>query len=81
MKQNTIIISILLPKLFMSFYFAGGFLCFDIFEEDVIEWQGKLAELEGVGILESVTKKKVPLCNVEGVQIETNAFVFKILRN
>ncbi|KAL9967573.1 hypothetical protein ACROYT_G025828 [Oculina patagonica] len=59
----------------------GGFLCFDIFEEDMTEWQGKLLELENVGILENVTKEKVPLYNIEGLQTETNVFVFKVLKN
>lgn len=46
-----------------------------------MEWQDKLLELEDVGILENVTKEKVPLYNVEGLQSETNAFVFKVLKN
>ncbi|XP_078376600.1 methyltransferase-like protein 27 [Oculina patagonica] len=63
------------------FVSKGGFLCFDIFEEDMTEWQGKLLELENVGILENVTKEKVPLYNIEGLQTETNVFVFKVLKN
>lgn len=68
-------------ELTISLYIAGGFLCFDIFEEDMTEWQGKLLELANVGILENVTKEKVPLYNIEGLQTETNAFVFKVLKN
>ena len=46
-----------------------------------MEWQQKLLEMVNSGILECVIKEKVPLCNVEGRQIETNAFVFKVLKN
>ena len=60
---------------------AGGLLCFDIFDDDMMEWQQKLLEMVNSGILEQVTKVKVPLYNVEGRQTETNAFVFKVLKN
>ena len=60
---------------------AGGLLCFDIFDDDMIEWQQKLLEMVNSGILEQVTKVRVPLYNVEGRQTETNAFVFKVLKN
>jgi len=60
---------------------AGGLLCFDIFDEDIMEWQQKLLEMVNSGILEQVTRERVPLYNVEGRQTETNAFVFKVLKN
>lgn len=60
---------------------AGGLLCFDIFDDDMMEWQQKLLEMVNSGILEQVTKVRVPLYNVEGRQTETNAFVFKVLKN
>lgn len=60
---------------------AGGLLCFDIFDEDMMEWQQKLLEMVNSGILEQVTKERVPLYKVEGRQTETNAFVFKVLKN
>jgi len=47
----------------------------------MIEWQQKLLEMENSGILECVTKERVPLYNVEGCQTDTNAFVFKVLMN
>lgn len=59
----------------------GGLLCFDIFDEDMVEWQQKLLQMVNSGILECVTKEKVPLYNFEGRQTETNAFVFKVLKN
>ena len=65
----------------MLFFIAGGLLCFDIFDEDMVEWQQKLLQMVNSGILECVTKEKVPLYNVEGRQTETNAFVFKVLKN
>lgn len=46
-----------------------------------MEWQQKLLEMVNSGILEQVTRERVPLYNVEGRQTETNAFVFKVLKN
>ena len=62
-------------------FIAGGLLCFDVFDEDMMEWQQKLLQMVNSGILECVTKEKVPLYNVEGRQTDTNAFVFKVLKN
>jgi len=62
-------------------FMAGGLLCFDIFDEDIMEWQQKLLEMVNSGILEQVTRERVPLYSVEGRQTETNAFVFKVLKN
>ena len=66
--------------LFVSLYVAGGFLCFDIQPNAIIECQGKLLELEGVGILEGVTKEKVQLFDYKDFPRECTAFVFKVLK-
>jgi len=58
---------------------TGGLLCFNIRDNRVDDFRGKILELENAGIWENVCERKVPHFDRDELPRETSAFVYKIL--
>ena len=57
-------------------------MCFNIRNSDLKElYEGKLQELEETGKCQLVSKEKMPYFENDDLPKETNAFIYKVMKN
>jgi len=57
----------------------GGLICFNIRDGQLVDYQGKISELETLGKWKKVSKTVIPFFESDGMPKETMVFVYKVL--